>query len=650
MTNLMEQGMKAPFRCLGLACLAAAVIGIGTPVLHAAEPKSFSSYDSQVRPLVQRMTLEEKIGQMTQPELGHLKKHPDHIEKYFVGSVLSGGGSDPDEGNGLEAWTDAYDECQERALKTRLGIPILYGIDAVHGHSNVLGAVVFPHHIGLGCTRDAELAEQIGRITAKEIRATGIQWNFAPCVTVPRDERWGRTYEGFSEEPELVATLGEAMIRGLQGERLHDPLAVLACAKHYVGDGGTTARTGEYQQGTTAFGNGSSGQALPMKLDQGDTRVDEATLRRIHLAPYLPAIEAGVGSVMPSYSRWNGVKCTGNKFLLTDVLKNELGFEGFLISDYNAIDQVDPDYKRAVEISINAGIDMAMAPNTYKQFYETLLELVREGRVPMSRIDDAVTRILRVKAAMGLLDKSRSQLADRGLHNDFGSTAHREVARDAVRKSLVLLKNDRNVLPLSKTAARIHVGGKSADDIGNQCGGWTVEWQGRSGDVTTGGTTILDAIQATASKDTKVTFSKDASGAEGADVGVVVIGEPPYAEGNGDTGELALAAEDIAAFNNMRSAGVPVVVILVSGRPLVLGELLDEADAVIAAWLPGTEGQGVADVVFGDYAPTGKLSFTWPRSVDQLPINIGDTRYEPLFPFGFGLSYEDEPVTAAAGQ
>jgi beta-glucosidase len=387
-----------------------------------------------------------------------------------------------------------------------------------------------------------------------------------------------------------------------------------------------------------------------MKLDQGDTRVDEATLRRIHLAPYLPAIEAGVGSVMPSYSRWNGVKCTGNKFLLTDVLKNELGFEGFLISDYNAIDQVDPNYKRAVEISINAGVDMAMAPNTYEQFYETLLELVREGRVPMSRIDDAVTRILRVKAAMGLLDKNRSQLADRSLHKSFGSTEHREVARDAVRKSLVLLKNDGNVLPLSKTAARIHVGGKSADDIGNQCGGWTVEWQGRSGDVTTGGTTILDAIKATASKDTKVTFSKDASGAPGADVGVVVIGEPPYAEGNGDTGELALAAEDIAAFDNMRSAGIPVVVILISGRPLVLGDVLEEADAVIAAWLPGTEGQGVADVIFGDYAPTGKLSFTWPQSVSQLPINVGDTDYEPLFPFGFGLTYEDEPATAAAGQ
>jgi beta-glucosidase len=616
----------------------------------AAQPKAYSSYDSQVRELVARMTLEEKIGQMTQPELGHIKDHLEDIERYHVGSVLSGGGSDPEAGNGLEAWTDVYDRCQQRALQTRLGIPILYGIDAVHGHSNVIGAVVFPHHVGLGCTRDPKLVREIGHITAKEIRATGIQWNFAPCVTVPRDERWGRTYEGFSEDPDVVAELGEAMVLGLQGERLSDPLSVLACAKHFVGDGGTAAKSGEYRQGTTAFGNGGNGNHLAMKLDQGDTKVDEATLRRIHLAPYLPAIEAGVGTVMPSYSRWNGVKCTGNRFLLSDVLKTELGFEGFLISDYNAIDQVDPDYKRAVEISINAGIDMAMAPNTYKKFYQALLELVQEGRVPTSRIDDAVTRILRVKAAMGLLDKNRSQLADRGLRESFGSAEHRAVAREAVRKSLVLLKNDHKRLPLAKNLDRIHVGGKSADDIGNQCGGWTVEWQGQSGDVTTGGTTILDAIRQTVADGTKVTTSKDGSGAAGADVGILVIGEPPYAEGTGDTAELALPEEDLEAFKSIRSAGIPVVVILISGRPLILGPVLDEADAVIAAWLPGTEGQGVADVLFGDYAPTGKLSYTWPRSVDQLPINVGDADYDPLFPFGYGLTYAQEPAASAAGR
>ena len=647
MTKLLDAGLMT-FCRISIASWLLLLVLAPAAASIAAEPKSYSSYDAQVRPLLEQMTLEEKVGQMTQPELGHLKDHPEDIEKYHVGSVLSGGGSDPEEGNSLEAWTDAYDACQKLALKSRLGIPILYGIDGVHGHNNVIGAVVFPHHVGLGCTHDPELVEEVGRITAKEIRATGIQWTFAPCVTVPRDERWGRTYEGFSEDPDVVAELGEAMTRGLQGERLSDPLSVVACAKHFVGDGGTSAQTGEYEQGTTAFGNDGNGAHVSMKLDQGNTKVDEATLRRVHLAPYLPSIEAGVGTIMPSYSRWNGVKCSGNKFLLTDVLKNELGFEGFLISDYNAIDQIDPDYKRAVEISVNAGMDMAMAPNTYKQFYATLLELVNKGRVPMSRIDDAVTRILRVKAAAGLLDKSRSQLADRSLHKSFGSPEHRAVAREAVRKSLVLLKNDGDVLPLAKNASRIHVGGKSADDIGNQCGGWTIQWQGESGDVTTGGTTILEAIQDTASAGTQVTYAKDGSGAKGADVGVLVIGEPPYAEGNGDTAELALAAEDVAAFKNMKAADIPVVVVLISGRPLILEPILDEADAIVAAWLPGTEGQGVADVLFGDYAPTGKLAFTWPRSAKQIPINVGDASYDPQFAFGFGLSYAEEPATTAA--
>ncbi len=647
MSKLLDVGLYSVGRTSLVALL---ILLAPAGWIVAAEPKSYSSYDNQIRPLVERMTLEEKVGQMTQPELGYLKEHPEDIEKYHVGSVLSGGGSDPDAGNSLDAWTDAYDLCQKWALKTRLGIPILYGIDGVHGHNNVIGAVIFPHHIGLGCTRDPQLVEEVGRVTAEEIRATGIQWTFAPCVTVPRDERWGRTYEGFAEEPEVVTELGEAMVRGLQGERLSDPLSVVACAKHYVGDGGTTAQTGEYQQGTTAFGNDRPGGRVRMKLDQGDTQVDEATLRRIHLAPYLAAIEAGVGTVMPSYSRWNGVKCSGNKFLITDVLKNELGFQGFVISDYNAIDQIDPDYKRAVEISVNAGMDMAMAPNTYKQFYETLLDLVHEGRVPTSRIDDAVTRILRVKAAAGLLDKNRSQLADRSLHKSFGSAEHRAVAREAVRKSLVLLKNDGDVLPLAKTASRIHVGGKSADNIGNQCGGWTIQWQGESGNVTTGGTTILEAIKDAVAQNTKVTYAKDGSGAQGADVGVLVIGEPPYAEGNGDSADLALADEDVAAFKNMKAAGIPVVVVLISGRPLILEPILDEADAIVAAWLPGTEGEGVADVLFGDYAPTGKLSFTWPKSVDQIPINVGDAKYDPLFPFGFGLSYAAEPAaTAAAG-
>ncbi|MBN2513858.1 MAG: glycoside hydrolase family 3 protein, partial [Sedimentisphaerales bacterium] len=398
--------------------------------------KPLSSFDAQVRQWVAKMTLDEKVGQMTQAELSGLKEMSD-IETYFIGSILSGGSSDPKEGNSLEAWTNVYDDCQKHALKTRLKIPLLYGIDGVHGHNNVIGAVVFPHNVGLGCTRNPELIKEISRITALEIRATGINWTFAPCITVPQDERWGRTYEGFSEDPILVSQLGQASVEGLQGTDLSNPVTVLACAKHYVGDGGT------------AFGSAQKPNSKSL-LDQGDTRVDEATLRRIHLYPYPASIAAGVGSIMPSYNSWNGSKCSGNKYLLTDVLKTELGFDGFLISDYNAIDQITKDYKTAIMISVNAGMDMGMVPNTYREYIKCLKELVQEGKIPMSRIDDAVTRILRVKAAMGLLDKNASVLADRTLQQEFGSLKHRQVARQAVRESLVLLKNQGKTLPLSK--------------------------------------------------------------------------------------------------------------------------------------------------------------------------------------------------------
>jgi beta-glucosidase len=343
---------------------------------------------------------------------------------------------------------------------------------------------------------------------------------------------------------------------------------------------------------------------------------------------------------MVSYSSWNGEKLSGDKYLLTNVLKGELGFEGFLISDYNAIDQLDREYKKCVEQSINAGMDMVMVPKRYKEFIRDLTELVQEGKVSQERVDDAVTRILRVKAAMGLLDKSRSPLADRNLHRSFGSPEHREVARQAVRESLVLLKNDDQTLPLSKNLARIHVAGKSADDIGNQCGGWTIEWQGKSGDVTTGGTTLLAAIKHAVSDGTQVTFSKDGTGAKGANVGIVVIGETPYAEGVGDSADLALAKEDVEAVQNMKAAGIPVVVVLYSGRPMIVGNVLDQASAFVAAWLPGTEGEGLTDVLFGDFKPTGKLSFTWPRSADQIPMHKGDGKYDPLFPLDYGLSFD----------
>jgi beta-glucosidase len=600
----------------------------------SSKMKKLSSYDFQAKELLAKMTLEEKIGQMTQPEQDRVLANPGDMQKYFIGSVLSGGDSDPKEGNSLQAWTDLYDKVQGEALKTRLAIPILYGIDAVHGHSNVLGAVIFPHNIALGCTRDAALVEKIGRITGEEVRATGIQWTFAPCVTVPQDIRWGRTYEGFSEDPAVVRSLGEAAVRGMQGD-LSDPLSILACAKHFAGDGGTSAST-------IARPGFPGGNAARLWLDQGDTKVDEATLRRIHLPGYISAIQAGVGSIMPSYSSWNGVKCSGSKRLLTEILKQELGFEGFLISDYNAIGQIKPgDYKTSVEISINAGMDMAMEPANYGNFFNTLKELVNEGKVPMSRIDDAVTRILRVKFAMGMMDKNRSQLADRKLHSTFGSEAHRAVAREAVRKSLVLLKNENKTLPISKQLPRIHVAGKSADNIGNQCGGWTIFWQGQSGNVTPGGTTVLSAIKSAVSSKTQVTYSIDGTGAEGASLAIAIIGEKPYAEGVGDRSDLALDQEDLTTIANLKKAGIPVAVLLFSGRPMIIDKALSQVDAFAVSFLPGTEGKGLADVLFGDFKPAGKLSFSWPKSMEQLPLNIHTVKDKgkPLFPFGYGLTY-----------
>ncbi|MBF8270790.1 MAG: glycoside hydrolase family 3 domain protein, partial [Gammaproteobacteria bacterium] len=471
-----------------------------------------------------------------------------------------------------------------------------------------------------------DLVQRVARITADEMAAVGVHWNFAPVVAVVQDTRWGRTYEGFAEDPELVSELAAAAVRGLQGDDLSAHESILACAKHFLGDGGTVF-------GSRSF-RGKPG------LDQGDTRVDLATLKHIHLPSFISSIGAGVGSIMVSYNSWNGARVTGIRELLTDLLKQELGFEGFLISDYSAISQVDPDFKIAIMKSINAGIDMAMEPNRYRLFISNLIELVEAGQVPMTRIDDAVIRILRVKLAMGLLDPQRRQLADRQLHNSFGSTAHREVARQAVRESLVLLKNSNNILPLVKNVKHIYVAGRGGDDIGMQCGGWTVEWQGQRGNVTTGGTTLLTAIRQTVSSNTTVTYTPDVTGAEGAELGIAVIGEDPYAEGVGDRADLGISTEDIQVVERLKAAGMPVVVILLSGRPLILGELLDKADAIIAAWLPGTEGQGVADVLFGDYSPTGRLSFTWPRYMSQIPINIGDADYDPLFPYGFGLTYE----------
>ena len=583
--------------------------------------------------LLAQMTLAEKIGQMTQADSNGLKDKSD-IQKYFLGSVLSGGGSDPSD-NSPQGWLNLSTECQSWAGKTRLKIPLLYGVDAVHGHNNVDGAVIFPHNIGLGATRNAALVEAAARVTAQEIAGTGINWAFAPCIAVAQDARWGRTYESFSDSPELAGQLGAAAIRGLQGNRFTESVSVLACAKHFVGDGGT--RGG---------------------VDQGDTVMAEVTLRKIHLAPYLPAIRNGVGSVMVSFSSWNGVKMHGNKRLITDVLKGELGFKGFVVSDWAAIDQLPHDYKGSIEASINAGLDMAMVPNgpgqgnNYIEFITKLTELVGEGKVPMTRIDDAVRRILRTKFEMGAF---ASKPVDPALTATIGSAAHRQVARECVRQSLVLLKNETGAFPLSKNLKRVVVVGKAADDLGMQCGGWTISWQGEVGKVTHGGTTLLEAIRQTVSPNTVVSFSPDGEGMERADAVIVAVGEMPYAEMKGDRNDLRLPANDIALIKRAKQGGAPVVTVLLSGRPLILGEALEVSDAFVAAWLPGTEGQGVADVLFGDFKPGGTLPRPWPRgpSQDSAQASPGN---QPLFPSGFGLtlggdaSHDPNQVKTASAQ
>lgn len=587
----------------------------------ALSPEQEITVSKKVDALLSQMTLDEKIGQMTQVDMNAVKDKND-IQKFFFGSMLSGGNSDPADIT-AKGWAGAYDDFQSHALKTRLKIPLIYGIDAVHGHNNVDGAVIFPHNIGLGATRNPGLVEKAARVTALEISGTGMNWAFAPCVAVARNERWGRTYESFGESPELVQVMGPAAVRGLQGKDLSGSTDVLACVKHFMGDGGTTGGK-----------------------DQGDTECDEATLRKIHLPGYVACIQAGAESIMISYSSWNGKKMHGNKYLITDVLKTELGFKGFTVSDWAAIDQLGTDFKSDIEQSINAGLDMVMIPygpgqpNNYVDFITGLKALVNEGRVTQARIDDAVRRILRVKFMTRLMDEP---MTDPALTAQVGSSEHRQVARECVRASLVLLKNEKKALPLSKNLKNIAVVGKSADDIGIQCGGWTIAWQGQPGKkAISGGTTILEGIRK-AAPSANVTFSEDGANARGADAVVVVVGEMPYAEMMGDRlgdKDLSLSAEDIALVKKVKESGVPVVTILLSGRPMILGSTLDVSDAFIAAWLPGSEGQGVADVLFGDYKPTGKLPHTWPKSMEQIPINNGDDNAtQGLFLYGYGLTY-----------
>ncbi|MFK0237285.1 glycoside hydrolase family 3 protein [Streptomyces vinaceus] len=583
----------------------------------------------RVADLLARMTPQEKAGQMTQAERNALKS-PADIAAYGLGSLLSGGGSVPSP-NTPAAWADMVDGYQLRTRAARLQIPLVYGVDAVHGHNNVVGSTIMPHNIGLGASRDPELAERTGAVTAAEVRATGVPWDFAPCLCVTRDERWGRSYEAFGEDPALVTSM-ETVVRGMQGapdgRDLDRPDKVLATAKHYVGDGGT------------AYGSSTTGSYT---IDQGVTRVTRQELDAVHLAPFREAVKRGVGTVMPSYSSVDftddtagPVKMHANAELINGVLKDRMGFKGFVISDWQAIDQIPGDYASDVRTSVNAGLDMVMVPSAYQDFHRTLVGEAAAGRIPQARIDDAVARILEQKFRLGLFEKP---YADRSGLGAIGSAEHREVAREAAARSQVLLKNEGGLLPL-KPSQKVYVAGSNADDLGNQAGGWTVSWQGSSGRNTVG-TTILEGMRKAAASPESVTYSKDASApTAGYDVGVVVVGETPYAEGVGDVGnghDLELSAADKAAVDRV-CAAMRCAVLVVSGRPQLIGDRLERMTALVASWLPGTEGDGVADVLYGKRAFTGRLPVTWPKSQAQLPINVGDAAYDPQFPYGWGLT------------
>ncbi|MEU6423129.1 glycoside hydrolase family 3 protein [Streptomyces spiralis] len=593
----------------------------GLPYLDSRLP-----VQKRVADLVSRMSLEEKAGQMTQAERGAMSA-PGDIAAYGLGSLLSGGGSTPTP-NTPEAWAKMIDAFQLRAQATRFQIPLIYGVDAVHGHNNLAGATIMPHNIGIGATRDPQLAEKTGAVTASEVRATGVPWDFAPCLCVSRDERWGRSYESFGEDPALVTSM-ETVIQGLQGRADGRDLSrgdkVLATAKHFVGDGGT-----EYGSSTTGT----------YTIDQGVTKVTRQQLEAVHLAPYQTAVDRGIGTVMPSYSSLDiagdgqgPVKMHARGDMINGVLKDRMGFDGFVISDWNAIDQLPGDYASHVRTSVDAGVDMMMVPYTYKDFSTTLIDEVKAGRISVKRIDDAVSRILTEKFRLGLFEHP---YADTSGAAQIGSATHRAVARQAAAESQVLLKNTGGVLPLKKNQ-KVYVAGSNADDLGNQTGGWTITWQGESGSHTQG-TTILQGMR-NAGGD--VTYSKDASAStDGYDVGVVVVGETPYAEGVGDVGNghgLQLSAADQAAVDKV-CAAMKCAVLIVSGRPQLIGDRLGKIDALVASWLPGTEGDGVADVLYGRRPFTGQLPVTWPKSEQQLPINVGDASYDPQFPYGWGLT------------
>lgn len=604
-----------------------------------------------------RMTLEEKVGQIVQAEIQHI--NPEEAGRYHVGSVLNGGGSQPYRIKGAKAkdWVSLADAFYEASMDPDNGsaIPVMWGTDAVHGHGNVTGATLFPHNVGLGATRNPELVRRIGEATAKEVAVTGLDWVFAPTVAVAQNDRWGRTYESYSEDPAVVRMLGAALVEGLQGRpgspEFLDEDHVVAGAKHFIADGGT--EEGE---------------------DQGDARLSERELIEIHNPGYVAAMEAGVQNIMASFSSWNGEKVHGHRYLLTDVLKQRMGFGGFVVSDWNAHDHLPECSRESCPEAINAGVDMIMVPYDWKAFIGNTIEQVRAGVISEARLDEAVRRILRVKLRAGLFDAKPSERANAGKQEILGNPQHRALARRAVRESLVLLKNSNGILPINSSRT-VLVAGDGADNIGKQAGGWSVNWQGSNVNADfPGATSIYEGIrQAVESHGGKVVLSEEGDYRrlldKAPDVAVVVFGENPYAEGQGDRSTLEFEPANktsLRLLQRLAEAGIPTVSVFLSGRPLWVNPELNASDAFVAAWLPGSEGAGVADVIVGHangaprYDFKGRLAFSWPKTPLQDVLNPHHSGYDPLFMLGYGLSYAsggegpgelpvDVPGVAAAG-
>ncbi|MCW1891689.1 MAG: glycoside hydrolase family 3 C-terminal domain-containing protein [Candidatus Uhrbacteria bacterium] len=608
---------------IGIAYLRTPQATLEKPPQDAPYRLSSSSIDVRIEDLLARMTLDEKIGQMALVEKNSVHD-VDDIASYGIGAMLSGMGAKP-EPNTPSGWLNMVGSFQRSALSSRLGIPLLYGADAIHGHSNVFGATMFPHMIGLGATRDADLVERVARATAEEMEATGIYWTYSPNLDLPRDIRWGRTYEAFTDDPTLAGELGAAYVRGTQGSG--SSMNVIATAKHYLG-------IGAMQWGSSSNKN--------FKIDQGRTPSSTAALQEEYLPPYRAVVDAGVGSVMIGLNSWDGTWASYDKNLITGSLKGDLGFSGFVISDWYAVYEHSFTQYEGLVKSINAGVDMVMLPFDYKGFLMNMRLAVKTGDIPQARIDDAVRRILRAKFQAGLFERP---LASESELSVIGSSEHHAIAREAVSKSLVLLKNDQDLLPLSPKMNHLRIAGSAADNVGRQSGAWTVEWRGIDGNWLEGGTSILQGIKNAVSSSTTVEYDREAKfvSAKRANVGIAIVGEKPYAEGWGDDANPSLAKEDLETIDRLRASCDRVIVVLVSGRPLMIADKINDWDALVEAWLPGSEGEGVADVLFGKQPFVGKLPLPWPASVKQLPISVdGKTKdgTKVLFPRGFGIHTE----------